>query len=71
MAQIETSSATMINDSTVTLRVPDRALVRAHRQLPDANGDCGDAGSSDAAVVTVKLAPQATSGNLRAARTIR
>ena len=71
MAQIETSSATMINDSTVTLRAPDRALVRTRRQLPDSDGDCADAGISDTEVVTVKLAPQAISGNLRAARTIR
>ena len=71
MAQIEKFAPTLPDDPALTSRSPARVLFRAHRQLPDAYGDCADGGDNDFTVDTPPPAPQAVPGNLRAVRAIR
>ena len=71
MAQMEKLATTLPDDPALTSRSPARALFRAHRQLPDAYGNCADDGDNDFTVDTPPLAPQTSPGNLRAVRTNR
>ena len=71
MAQTEKFATTLPDDPALTSRRPDRALFRAHRQLPEAYGDCADGGDNDFTVDTPPLTPQTLRSNLGAVRTNR
>ena len=71
MAQTEKFATTLPDGPELTSRRPARALFRAHRQLPDAYGDCADGGDNDFTVDTPPLALKTVPGNLGAVRANR
>ena len=71
MAQPEKFATTLPDDPALTSPSPARALFRAHRQLPDAYGDCADGGDNDFTVDTPPLALKTVPGNLGAVRANR
>ena len=71
MAQTENFATTLPGDPALTSRRPARALFRAHRQLPDAYGDCADGGDNDFTVDTPPLALKTVPSNLGAVRANR